>query len=564
MQKRLLTMFWMMFFVAIGSSAFGETIKPDSKITDVTVYPDSALVKRMASLSLAKGEHQIIFSDIIPDIDENSLNVAGKGEAQVKIFGVQIKREFLTAPPSEEVKKLEADIEAVKDQIDGKNNHLEVLAKEKDFLDSIKLTADTQIPKDLMTKFPNVTDLESLSKFLVAKFDGNENQRQETNVAIRELTRKKEALERQLLNLNSGNQKMRRFIVVDLESEKPGNFNLAVSYLVRNVSWNPLYDARTSFEQSKVELVFFGVLRQSTGEPWEDVRLFLSTAKPSVGGKMPELHPWYLRPYEYKKERGGMLASKAVGYMAPRSDQDYLSTDLNGEEWGATQQRDKSATMVYATAEEKGTAVVYEVKRKATIKPDGTDHKVPISSQNLEADFQYAATPKLSPYAYLMSKIKNSKEGQLLPGMVNIFFEGDYIGLSNIPKSIGAEESFDLYLGIDEGITVKRKKLEEKVDETLIANIPSPTKTISYSYKLIVENYKNKKIKVSLYDQIPISEDDRIAVKKVQFSAEPAQKNYFDRKGVMRWDFELEPKQKKEITLFYVIEHPRDLNVSGL
>ncbi|MBM3249179.1 MAG: DUF4139 domain-containing protein, partial [Candidatus Omnitrophica bacterium] len=194
----------------------------------------------------------------------------------------------------------------------------------------------------------------------------------------------------------------------------------------------------------------------------------------------------------------------------------------------------------------------------------GTEHKVPISSQLLDAEFEYAATPKLSNYAYLMSKVKNSKEGQLLPGIVNIFLEGDFIGTSLIAKAIGAEEEFDLYLGIDEGITVKRKKITEKTDDTLIAGIPSRTKTISYQYKLIVENYKSKKIKVNLYDQIPVSENEQILVKNVKFSEEPAVKDYLDRKGVMRWEFELDPKKIKEMTLSYTIEHPRNMNVEGL
>ena len=222
------------------------------------------------------------------------------------------------------------------------------------------------------------------------------------------------------------------------------------------------------------------------------------------------------------------------------------------------------AKIVFAQAEEKGTAVVYKVKRKVMIKSDGTEHKVPISSQNLTAKFEYAATPRLSQYAYLMSKVKNSKEGQLLPGRVNIFLEGDFVGTSSIPKSIGAEEEFDLYLGIDEGITVKRKKLEEKTDETIFAGLPARTKVISFKYKLIVENYKSKKIKVSLYGQVPISEHDKIAVKKVKFSDEPKVKDYLDRKGVMRWEFELKPRKTKEVTLSYIIEHPRNLRVGGL
>jgi len=550
-----------LFLVFTSALCFGETIKADSKIAQVIVYTDSALIMRQANLKLSEGEHQIVFSDIIPDVDENSLTVSGKGTAQVKIYGAQIKKEFLEKPPSEQVKDLQDKIRLVDDQIKSENNRKQVLREEREFLNSIKLSAGTQIPKDLITKFPSVGELDNLAKFLAGSLQENQNKQEQTDVKIRDLAEQKKALEEQLRDISSGTRKMQRSIIVELEASKAGSLDLNISYLVRGVSWRPIYDARASFEKNNVELVFYGSIKQTTGEPWEDVSLILSTAKPSVGGKMQELAPWYLKPYQPPVYRESKVRMKGgADFLGMQA----MVSDVRGIESVKEEAIPTEIAMVFATAEEKGTAVAYKVTRKSTIKSDGTEHKVPISSQLLDAEFEYAATPKLSNYAYLMSKVKNSKEGQLLPGIVNIFLEGDFIGTSLIAKAIGAEEEFDLYLGIDEGITVKRKKITEKTDDTLIAGIPSRTKTISYQYKLIVENYKSKKIKVNLYDQIPVSENEQILVKNVKFSEEPAVKDYLDRKGVMRWEFELDPKKIKEMTLSYTIEHPRNMNVEGL
>ncbi|MFC1703158.1 mucoidy inhibitor MuiA family protein [Candidatus Omnitrophota bacterium] len=567
---RTITRICLVLFLALNVSVcFAEVVETDSKIAQVTVYPGSALIARVANLDLSAGEHKIVFPEIIPEVDQNSLSVSGKGSAEVKIYGAQIKREYLEKAPSEQVKDLQAQILAIDDQINSLNNRFGVLNEEREFLNSIKLSAGTQIPKDLITKFPTVTELDSLATFLSTKLQENQSAKEAIGLKIRELNDKRNALNRQLQEINVGVRKMQRSIVVELEATKAGSLDLTISYLVRGVSWGPIYDARASFEKNNVELIMYGSIRQTTGEPWEDVELILSTAKPSIGGKMQELHPWFLRPYEVRKRRSGMLGAKS-GNM--RMEMDYVGTQtmmapgIGGadDEGYMLAEEPEKATIAFAQAEEKGTAVVYAVTRKATIKSDGTDHKVPISSQDLSAKFEYAATPKLSSYAYLMSKVKNSKEGNLLPGRVNIFLEGDFVGISSIPKAIGAEEEFDLYLGIDEGITVKRKKLKEKTDETLIAGLPSRTRAITFEYKLIVENYKSKKIKVNLYDQIPVSENEKIVVKKVKFSQEPTIKDYLDRKGVMRWEFELKPKKTKEITLSYTIEHPRSLNVQGL
>ncbi len=552
-------------FLGSITLGFGEILKPESKIVEVTVYPGSALVKRLAEVNLTKGVHSVVFSNIIPEVDENTLTVSGKGTADVKIYGVQVKREYLGRSPSQEIEKLTTEIEKLSDEINTKNDLLSVLQSEKEFLNSIKLTGETQIPKDLMTKFPAVTDLESLSNFIVKKLANNQSQVQEATIAIRDLNRKKNALQVQLQEMSGGAGKMQRSIVVDLEAEKPGDLNLAVSYLVGGVNWTPLYDARTSFDQNKVELVFYGMVKQVTGEPWEDVNLFLSTAKPSISGKMPELQPWYLNPYQVQRiSQGSANVFGALKSAAEDIGVQFAPRRISGVVREAAPMQTMDAQVVYTQQEEKGTAVVYEVKRKTTVKADGTEQKVPISAQNLEGSFEYVATPKLSPYAYLMTRVTNAKEGQLLPGKVNIFYEGDYVGSSEIAKSIGAEEGFDLYLGIDEGITVKRKKLEEKVDDTLIAGIPSRTRSTTFSYKLIVENYKSRKVKFHLYDQAPVSENDQIKVAKVTYSVEPSKKDYLDRKGVVRWDFDLEPKQSKDVTLSYTVEHPRDMSVSGL
>jgi len=146
---------------------------------------------------------------------------------------------------------------------------------------------------------------------------------------------------------------------------------------------------------------------------------------------------------------------------------------------------------------------------------------------------------------------------------MNIFLEGDFVGTSSI-DNIGPGEEFDLYLGVDENVKVKRECLEKKVDDVLIAGIPSPTRRTTFKYKTTIENYKNKKIKVLFFEAMPVSEDERIKVKIANVSLEPKEKDWKDRKGVWKWELELEPKQKQEIFYTFSVEHPRDMQVEGL
>jgi len=538
--------------ILFSGYVFAAEIEVESRISEVTIYPDSALLSRVANLKLSPGEYKVIFSNIIPEVDENSLRVSAQGATEVRLFGAQVKKEFLEEVPSERIKQLKDEIQKLEDAIRREQDLNRLLLEEKNFLDSIRLFSGGQIPKDLVTKMPTSKDLDDTLKFLDTKLKENYMQVLECELKIRDLEDKVDALKKQLSEISSGSgKKLKRLIAVELEVLKAANFDLSVSYLVGGANWGPIYDARANFEKSEVEMLSYGIIRQRTGEDWQDVGISLSTAKPAIGGRMPYVAPWFLRPYQ--PHRGLDEGEKTGGWGLQK-----MAFEERAQAPVAAEAIDK-----YAKVEEKGIAVVYKLPRKASIKSDGSEHKLPISSQILQAKFEYSTYPRAVLNAYLGSRVTNAKDLQLLAGRVNIFLEGDFVGASSI-DNIGPGEEFDLYLGVDENVKVKREQIEKKVDETLIAGIPSPTKRTTFKYKLTLENYKSKKINLKLFEAMPVSEDDRIKVKIEKVSLEPNQKDWKDRKGVWLWDLELEPKQKKEIIYNSIIEHPREMRVEGL
>ncbi|MDD5668872.1 MAG: DUF4139 domain-containing protein, partial [Candidatus Omnitrophica bacterium] len=296
---------------------------------------------------------------------------------------------------------------------------------------------------------------------------------------------------------------------------------------------------------------------QTTGEDWEGVEMVLSTAKPNTGGTLPYVSPWVLRPYQPRP-----LQVKKMAYKSEVMD--AMQTRAFEEEKGlAGANAPDEGAPVYATAEDRGIAVAYKLPKKVTVKSDGTEHKLPISIQTLKADFMYSTYPRLVPSAFLGSRVTNSNDLQLLSGRVNVFLEGDFVGTSAI-NNIGPGEEFDLYLGADDNVKIKRECVEKKVDETIIANILSPVRKTQFKYKLSAENYKSRKIKIKIFEAMPVPEDDRIKVKINQVSMEPKKKDWEDRKGVWLWEVELDPKAKQEIVYSFTVEHPRDMRVEGL
>jgi len=548
-------------FFSMSVYSFAQDIIADSKINQVTVYTQGALVNRTASFKLNEGTQKIIFPDIIPQIDENSLRVSGEGSAEVKILGASFKKEFLKESPVEKIKQLQDEIQQINDDINKFNNIKLVLHDKKKFLDSVRLFSNGQLPKDLVTKMPQAGELENTLKFLDVKLRENYKEIVDTELAIREAQKKLDVLNRELSNIAVFDRKQQVSIVVDLEVVKSGNLDLKVAYRVAGANWYPIYDARADFAKSVVELVSFGMVKQSSGDVWGDVEMLLSTAQVNISGNMPEVESWFIRPYEPRQVyRAG---SQDIQYEALNG---VSVQSLGGSELKRSMPLKgiaKQAEYNYAQSELKGVSLVYKLLRPATLKPDGSEYKLPVSSQTLKGNFEYSAYPKLSPYAYLVSRVTNAKDQQLLGGRVNIFLEGDFVGQGNI-KTTGPDEEFDLYLGVDENVKIKREQLEKKVDDVFIANIPSPNRKITYKFKMTVENYKNKKIKVSLFEAMPISENEKIRVNIINVSLAPKDKDWKNKKGIWRWEIELEPKAKQEIFYTCSVECPRDMNIEGL
>jgi len=555
-----------LFFVFLSPLfVYAQDLVADSKINQVTVYTQGALVNRIATLKLGEGAQKIIFPDIIPQIDENSLRVSGEGSAQVKILGASFKKEFLKESPAEKVKQLQEEIQQVNDEINKLNNTKLVLADKKAFLDTVRLFSKDQLPKDLVTKMPPAAELENTLKFLDTKLRDNYKEIVDTELSIREAQKKLSVLNRELNSIAGYDRKQKVSIVVDLEVIKPGSLDLKVAYRVAGASWYPIYDARADFAKSQVELVSFGMVKQSSGDEWQDVNMLLSTARVNVSGSMPEVESWFIRPFVLRQPLYATVTPKN-DFPAGRSLSKFdLKMELQGTagDFAVEKKVKEEAVYNYAQLESRGASIVYKLPRPATLKTDGSEYKLPISAQVLKGNFEYSAYPRLSPYAYLVSKVINAKDQQLLGGRVNIFLDGDFVGLGDI-KTIGPNEEFDLYLGVDENVKIKREKLEEKTDDVIIANIPSPNRKVTYKFKVTVENYKNRKIKVNLFEAMPVSENEKIKVNIANVNIAPKDKEWKNKKGIWRWELELDSKAKTEIFYTYTIECPRDMNIEGL
>ena len=73
------------------------------------------------------------------------------------------------------------------------------------------------------------------------------------------------------------------------------------------------------------------------------------------------------------------------------------------------------------------TSAVFEIARLTSIPSDNTEHKVSVALVDLAPDFQYQCVPKMSTFAYLTAKVKNTSQYAFLPGPSNIFLDNNFV-----------------------------------------------------------------------------------------------------------------------------------------
>jgi uncharacterized protein (TIGR02231 family) len=352
-------------------------------------------------------------------------------------------------------------------------------------------------------------------------------------------------LQRELAALRGATQKAQRTLLVSVKTDAAVKAELSVRYAIGNASWNSSYDAKGDSSSGKVTLTYNALVRQKTGEDWNNVHLGLSTAQPGRNGQMPELEPSFL---DMETDHPGVY-SMARALPAPAS-----------EEGKSAKGRDELVESGQAEAEiqRTGLSVSYEVGLPVTIPSDGQPHRANVTVLNLAGAPQYVTTPKLDPSVFLKVHLTNNSEAQLLPGPLNLFRDGEFVG--SVPMSIVPPTSeFDLFVGRDDSIKVERKEITSKRSETGLLNRKEVEER---KYRITLQNFRPGPIHMLVYDQIPVSKNADIVVNQGAFSENPAAVDKDS--GKLSWEIELPPKVKKVIEFGYSVEWPKGRKISGV
>ncbi len=524
-------------------------ISVETNISDVTVYPDRARVRCQGRCDVEIGSHQLLVEDLPMTVDVDSVRVSGKGTAVIRILSVDVQKRYYEQAPAVRVHELETQIEDLSDELRGLEDEKAGWEAHGRYLEGMR-KATEQFAKGLSRKRTTVEDQLQIVSFLQEQEQGLRTAVRELDSQMRKLNRQLEKLRKELKAIHSARPRERFVAVIDVEATTDGEFRPDVSYVVNRAGWKPLYDIRLNQDEtdkSFVEVSYLAQITQNTGQDWNDVALVVSTARPALNQRLPELKPWYVdvpqpihRPTAQAKMR---LATASMADAVPESA-------------AAPAPAMMAADVVEATVETSGTSVRFVVPGTAVIPSDGSPHKSTMQTFRLEPKLDYLAVPKHTDAVFRRATVENESSTPLLAGAANLFVADEFIGRTRLDFT-PVKGEVELLLGVEDRITVERELVKRDVDKRFFGD----NRRLRYGYKIELKNLLETAVAVELHDHIPVGRHEQIKIKLENASPEPSEKSDLN---LLEWHLSLPAKGETAVQYEYQVEHPRSIQVVGL
>lgn len=523
-----------------GPRSGGSTrVEVASRIQNVIVYPDRAQVVRKGQAGVGPETRALVFRGLPGTIIPGSVRVSASGSVSVKILGVETSREFLEASELPEVKKLMDEISAVEAEISRIKGQEAILDSQEKFLNSFGSALSSQVSRELLAGRPDLAGVDKFVDYLGTRLQSIQKGRQDNSRALANQQARLEALKKKLNEIMPVRSSEQSVVSVLVEALQPSQLQVELTYAVSPARWIPAYTVKARPESEEVELTFAAVITQKTGENWDNVRLLLSTSRPTAGRQPGELPPWYL---DFAQPRLMRAAARDLA-----------------ESKMAVEAEAAPVMALEETAEtvETWLGVNFEIKKPWTILSDGAERRVPVDSQKIPASFDYLSIPKLQEQVFLRAGFRNTLPYPLLSGKSDLFIGQDFVGSLMMPL-IPVNDDIKLFFGEDNQVKVKRELLKrEKSGPAFLGK----SERVNQVFRITLENLRNRPVEIEVQDQVPVSQNTRIEVKEVKIVPAPSSR---DEKGILTWKLKLNPAQKQEITFEFTVEYPKDSRIVGL
>lgn len=539
-----------------------------STIDEVKLFLTAGQLTHDQEIKLKKGRNKLVFKGISVYADPSSIQF--NAGSNVRLISVSTEMDFAAAEEvNPRITDLKDSLDAVNDKIQFHQDEIAAYRAEEGILNT---------NRDLGGESKNLTVEE-----IQAAADFYHKRTLEIKRALSRLQKENRALgidaeniRYQLVELNYDENQRSNQVIVLLDVAEEKSYDTELKYLVTDCGWAASYDLSAEDIDQQVNLIYKAQVYNNTGTAWEDVKLTLSTADPRLSAAFPELKPWYLTYQSYARYKKGRMEY----YMPQSMDKDYrqmANSDLNlanqrvydnyylGDEMEQRNMlEDNSFKLQQKLDPQRGQVEIkqiqiselsteFDIEERFSCPSDAKPYTVNVRDYHLDATFSHITIPKLDRSAFLLAHITGWQELDLMPGPTNVYFGGQYVGVSEIDTR-NVSDTLSLSFGRDEKVTVLRKLKNEMTSKSVIGN----TRKESYLYEIAVRNNRTTPINIEVYDQIPISQNSDINV----IVDELSNGTHDEETGEVVWKINASPSETISKVIGYTVKYPKNARVS--
>jgi uncharacterized protein (TIGR02231 family) len=543
----------------VCTPVWAAEFSPASKIDAVTVYPQGADVVRDVAIDVPAGEHGIVLADLPQNIDAQSIRVEGDSTGGLLVGSVDTRSKFQGGKDDAKRLLLETQLKDLAFERQTLDLSIADLNQQRTLLFSL---ADKQLVPQTTTetvKAIDATQLGGLLDMVGQKLSALSTAMLTAQKRQRDIDEKTADLSAQINEIPSA-EEYRTEVVVNIEAAEALKGSLRIRYRVQEASWAPFYDARLTIgdgaSKPAIELVHRAEVTQSTGERWDGVELTLSTARPNGATAAPDLVAW-----EISKIEPEPMAEAAPAPVVGITEADAKFEDEAKDNLSRTLQLAKPKMRLaqkQAVIETSGFQATYKIAGRVSVDNAGQSKKVRITSGQHEATLQALVVPRIDLTAYLTAQFKIAGTGPQLPGIVNLYRDGTFVGQGNLPL-LNPTETADLGFGADDLIKVKRDEIDRVSGEE---GIISSSNVEVRAWDVTVKNLHTIAMPVRVIDRVPFTANKEIEITEAPAMTPPTSRDLDKKRGVLAWDFTLAPQADNTLKTGYKISWPEGMRVS--
>ncbi|GGH33306.1 conserved hypothetical protein [Cribrihabitans marinus] len=525
--------------------AYAETIAVSSRVTEVTMHPDSAAILRRAEVSLPAGRHRLVLQGVPASAVSESLRVEVEGARQT---GTLLRQDRV--PPRDadtpEIDAARQRIEEIEDRIrgvedDARRARLAGSAAEA----SLTFLRGLGENEGLAEAGPDT--LRDIARMIRDEAGAAGAAALDAEIAARriedQLSDLRDELKaaQQALAALTVEDEDRLFIAIEVDAPEAADATVTLRYLVRGATyWTPAYDLRLATgDAPSLTLERSALVRQTTGENWTDVALHLSTLAPVGRAEPNALLPLRLRigPPEapVRQSRSQPESDGLASLVAPALEAPAPPPPL----WKVAE----------------GPGVTYSYAVPVSIASSADLLRLRLDSLSQPAQERALAVPFHDQTAFHMARVEDGWGEELLPSQYAArYVDGVLVGTSGFPGLAAGQEA-EFGFGPIDGLRIKRDVLDQSEGDRGLINRSSER---NERVEIEVENLTGRDWPLRVLDRVPYSEQEDLEIWWTA-SPRPDEDDVDKQRGILAWDFDLGTGDTRTIRIDTTLTWPEGM-----